>query len=97
MSKFTEFDAKKLFKLYKHAVKKDQDKKGPEKKIKVEKGDKEEVKTSESKEDNRNRTQGKRHIDEDKDPEKDTYVTPVKRPYVQSDVRLVGIHEYLQL
>ncbi|PNF16997.1 Chromodomain-helicase-DNA-binding protein 1 [Cryptotermes secundus] len=86
VSKFTEFDAKKLFKLYKHAVKKDQDKKGPEKKIKVEKGDKEEVKTSESKEDNRNRTQGKRHIDEEKDPEKDTYVTPVKRPYVQSDV-----------
>jgi hypothetical protein len=82
--------------LYKHAVKKDQDKKGPEK-IKIEKGDKEEVKASESKEDNRNRNQSKRHIDEEKEPEKDTYVTPVKRPYVQSDVRLVGIYEYLQL
>lgn len=88
MSKFTEFDAKKLFKLYKHAVKKDQDKKGPEKKVKVEKGD-EEVKVSESKEGNHNRTLNKRRIDDEKEPEKDTYVTPVKRPYVQTDSRLV--------
>jgi chromodomain-helicase-DNA-binding protein 1 len=86
VSKFTEFDAKKLFKLYKHAVKKDQDKKGPEKKVK-EKGD-DEVKTSESKEGNHNRALSKRRNDE-KDSEKDTHVTPVKRPYVQLDPRLV--------
>jgi hypothetical protein len=72
-------------------VKKDQDKKGPEKMIKVEKGDKDETKTSESKEDNRNRTQSKRHIDGDKEHDKDTYATPVKRPYIQPDVRSVGM------
>ena len=89
VSKFTEFDAKKLFKLYKHAVKKDQDKKGQEKKVKLEKGDKEEVKTSESKEGNHSRTLSKRHIDDEKESEKDIYGTPVKRSYVQTDMRLV--------
>jgi hypothetical protein len=44
---------------------------------------------SESKESTHNRTVNKRHIDEDKDPEKDTYMTPVKRSYVQTDSRLV--------
>jgi chromodomain-helicase-DNA-binding protein 1 len=86
VSKFTEFDAKKLFKLYKHAVKKDQDKKGQEKKVKLEKGDKEELKTSESKEGNHSRTLSKRHIDDDKESEKDIYGTPVKRSYVQTDM-----------
>ncbi|XP_021925185.1 chromodomain-helicase-DNA-binding protein 1 isoform X3 [Zootermopsis nevadensis] len=88
VSKFTEFDAKKLFKLYKHAVKKDQDKKGPEKMVKVDKGD-DEIKTSESKEGNHNRTLNKRRIDEEKESEKDAYATPIKRPYVQMDSRLV--------
>lgn len=42
VSKFTEFDAKKLFKLYKHAVKKNEDKK-VDKKLKIEKTDKKDV------------------------------------------------------
>ena len=78
-----------MFKLYKHAVKKDQDKKGQEKKVKLEKGDKEEVKTSEPKEGNHSRTLSKRHIDDEKESEKDIYGTPVKRSYVQTDMRLV--------
>ncbi|XP_069683280.1 chromodomain-helicase-DNA-binding protein 1 isoform X2 [Periplaneta americana] len=85
VSKFTEFDAKKLFKLYKHAVKKDQDKKGTEKKVKVEKSDKEETKPSESKDNSHNRAPSKRRVEDEKEPEKDTHATPVKRPYIQSE------------
>lgn len=43
MSKFTEFDAKKLYKLYKHAVrKKEKDVKKEKAKVKKEKADREE-------------------------------------------------------
>ncbi|PSN43172.1 hypothetical protein C0J52_09898 [Blattella germanica] len=87
VSKFTEFDAKKLFKLYKHAVKKDQDRKGSEKdkKIKVEKPDKDDSKTSEPKDTNHNRNSNKRRIEEEKESDKDAHATPVKRPYSQNE------------
>lgn len=86
VSKFTEFDAKKLFKLYKHAVKKDQDKKGsPEKKMKVEKSEKEDSKANDSKESSHNRIPSKRRIEEEKEADKDSHTTPVKRPYTQGE------------
>ena len=87
VSKFTEFDAKKLFKLYKHAVKKDQDKKGSsEKKVKAEKTEKEETKANDSKESNHNRVSSKRRADEEKETDKDSH-TPVKRPYAQGELK----------
>ncbi|XP_046403987.1 chromodomain-helicase-DNA-binding protein 1 isoform X3 [Ischnura elegans] len=89
VSKFTEFDAKKLYKLYKHAVKKDQDKKG-----KSDKGDKEEASGKDSKESTggyggRNASGQKRRIEEDQDTSggETLHATPTKRSHMSIDSR----------
>lgn len=87
VSKFTEFDAKKLFKLYKHAVKKSEDKKGAEKKIKIEKGEKEEVRNTPEKDNSQVRGNNKRRMDDEKEQEKDGMhsSSPAKRPFAPSE------------
>ncbi|XP_049815552.1 chromodomain-helicase-DNA-binding protein 1 [Schistocerca nitens] len=87
VSKFTEFDAKKLFKLYKHAVKKSEDKKGADKKIKTEKGEKEETRTTPEKDNSQVRGNNKRRMDDEKEQEKDGMHSgsPAKRPYAPSE------------
>ncbi|XP_066991707.2 chromodomain-helicase-DNA-binding protein 1 isoform X2 [Anabrus simplex] len=87
VSKFTLFDAKKLFKLYKHAVKKDSEKKEkvPDKKIKTEKVEKEElIRQNDSKEGSRG--PNKRRLEEERDHEKDGHAgSPNKKPYQSAD------------
>lgn len=82
VSKFTLFDAKKLFKLYKHAVKKDQDRpKVQEKKTKLEKNDKDES-ARETKDTSHNRATNKRKLDEEKDQDSQS---PNKKTYQPSE------------
>lgn len=68
VSKFTEYDAKKLYKLYKHEVKKENEKKG----IK-EPGDKESKRDKRKKEEDR-----KRKLIDDDDSQ-----SPTKKPFIE--------------
>lgn len=84
MSKFTEYDAKKLYKLYKHEVKKEL-----EKKLGVKEGEKERDKVKEKKKEKGGKfTDGESRTEKDRvsvkrrmDDERESSLSPAKKPY----------------